>query len=313
MFKRLKKITLSTVFALVVALTGAAPGISAAGATAPRYVALGDSVAYGMSAYTPDGSIYGYTNMYYDYLNKKVPFTTKGVFTTNFSVPGAYSYELLTQANNHINDVSTATVITINIGGMNLLTPFISAAFTMYGIPVSGTIDTEYADLYNAISKDPNAVARYSQLAKSAYLDAALNMGTQAFITGNVVVNGTPAHVPSWSETIGQVRLANGSAKIYVNKLYNPLPKTDPLYATIDKYIQKINSEIVAGSQGGNVYKVVDVYSAVNAPGTCNFNPVSAILIARSHSSLDLFKLSLDIHPTFYGHSLIYSKLIKTN
>ena len=168
MFKGLKKKVLSTIISLafILTLVPAIP-VAANGGAPTSYIALGDSVSYGMSAVIPAPPYYkyGYTNMLYDYLNNNTfPYLTYGFGQPdgfNLSVPGAVSSDLLNVISNNESRIHDTNLISINIGGNNLLKPFTRALFSLYGLVGTyndGTLTTEqkFATLAAAISSDPD-------------------------------------------------------------------------------------------------------------------------------------------------------------
>ncbi len=110
-----------------------APASPAAAKEAPAYVALGDSVAFGVGASDPSSG--GYVALTYDALRKSDRYRNRGLELVNLAVPGATSSDLLLsggqleRALNEIRerqeDVSSADdnveIITIDIGGNDVL------------------------------------------------------------------------------------------------------------------------------------------------------------------------------------------------
>jgi lysophospholipase L1-like esterase len=113
--KKLWSLMLSCLLLVAVA-TSAFAAAPAAATTGTNYTALGDSIAFGVGA----TGYYGYVNDFRDYLN-----TVYGtVNLTNKGVPGATSTDLLTLLTSDSltrTAVKNAQVLTISIGGNNLL------------------------------------------------------------------------------------------------------------------------------------------------------------------------------------------------
>lgn len=149
-----------------------------------KYVSLGDSVAYGLSA----PSQQGYAKMFNTYLNAvKKPGTT--VTFADLGVSGYTTNDLLndiignpeTQA-----DLFGADVITINIGSNNLLSSMVGAVLVSYGYDPK---ELNY-DLMLQLMKDKlketkydmtKMMAPYKALALNADLIAKLEYGVQVF------------------------------------------------------------------------------------------------------------------------------------
>jgi acyl-CoA thioesterase-1 len=109
-----------------------APTTPAAAKETPAYIAIGDSIAFGVGASDPATN--GYVAVTYDALDRSERYRERGLELFNLSVPGATSSDLLLpdgqldQALSEIRerqeDTSSADdnveIITVNIGGNNL-------------------------------------------------------------------------------------------------------------------------------------------------------------------------------------------------
>ncbi|MBU4438931.1 MAG: GDSL-type esterase/lipase family protein [Acetobacterium sp.] len=235
------------------------------------YTALGDSIAYGMSA-TP-GS--GYVNLFYD--NLKGISGNEDLSLVNLGIPGYASAQLLNQVQNDpatIAALGKAKVITVSVGGNNILAPVIvtlAAAFQLD--PASPTFPT---DLATALAQ-PGA---------QDIITAALPT-IQTNVTASVTTFGT-----DWPQIVATIKTLAPQADIYVTTLYDPISTQDPLFAVFDPAIQTVNAAIKTPGAG---YKVADVYTAFatyqGSEPLVNFN---------------WYIGNLDPHPTTAGHELIY-------
>lgn len=236
-----------------------------------NYTALGDSIAYGMSA-TP-GS--GYVNLFYNHLTSQTG--NENLQLVNLGVPGYTSSQLLNQLQNDpatMAALSQAKVITISVGGNNILAPVI-------------------AGLAVAFQLDPNSPTFPADLATALAQPGAADIITAALpeiqtsVTASVTQFGT-----DWTQIVATVKTLAPQADIYVTTLYDPINLQDPLYAVFDPAIQTINTAIKTPGAG---YKVADVYTAfANYQGSeplVNFNWYTG---------------NLDPHPTTAGHDVIY-------
>lgn len=235
------------------------------------YTALGDSIAYGMSA-TP-GS--GYVNLFYNHYKESSSFENMAL--VNLSVPGYTSSQLLYQLQNDpavVAPLHDAQIVTISVGGNNILAPVIvslAAAFQLD--PESPTFST---DLATALA----------QPGGQDIITAALPE-IQTNVTTSVTQFAT-----DWPQIIGTIKTLAPQSHIVVATLYDPINSQDPLYAIFEPSIQTINTAIMVPDSG---YMVADVYTAFkNYQGTepvVNFNWYTG---------------NLDPHPTTAGHELIY-------
>jgi lysophospholipase L1-like esterase len=234
-------------------------------------VALGDSIAYGMSA-TP-GS--GYANLFYNDL--KTQTGNEDMALLNLGVPGETSTQLLTKVQTDETTraaLKNASVITVSIGGNNLLQPLIQIMASAFGL--DPTSETFAADLATALA-DPNAQAIIN--AKLPELQTSLTAGAQQFAT-------------DFPQIIQAIRLQAPTATLYVTTLYDPINESDPLYAVFDPIIQGMNGIIMTPDSG---YKVADAYTAFKA-----YNGVEPLV------NFNWYTGNLDPHPTNMGHSVIY-------
>lgn len=235
------------------------------------YAALGDSIAYGMSA--APGS--GYVNLFYNHLSAINGNETMQL--ESLGIPGETSSQLLAKLQTDPNTmaaVSHAKVVSISIGGNNLLTPLITTVAKAFNLdPTSANFTTELA---TALA-DPNSQATIA--AAMPEIQANLSAGAQQFAV-------------DWPQIVGTIRALSPQAEIYVATLYNPISQQDPLYPLFDPAIQSINAVIKTPGTG---YQVADVYTAFQT------YQGSEPLV-----NFSLYTGNLDPHPTTMGHAVIY-------
>jgi lysophospholipase L1-like esterase len=219
----------------------------------------------------------------------------------NAGVPGIDSYGLFIRVkycpyNRPL--VMDRDLVTINIGGNNLLKPFIAGIFAAFGVVVEGDVDnTEITLLATSISAMGPVAAQAVFVSLSdpdGPLAAAFKNGIQNF-------------KKEFPRIIGAVRQLAPDSRIIVNNLYNPLKATDPLYAFVDKSIGQINKTINNLAEDGR-YTVADVYNAFKyyegAMDPVMFDPVAAVAYAMAENMAG-FAMSIDPHPNTIGHTII--------
>jgi lysophospholipase L1-like esterase len=264
--------------------------VSASAATTINYVALGDSVTYGLSAYNR----YGYAAMLRDYID-----STYDVNFLNAGVEGLDTGTLLLQlssqeSNPYIN------LVTINIGSNNLLRYVLPAVVDAFGGTYVSDLNTNMSYLYNKIRSMSyeDAMATYASMDDPGEgLPAAFKAGIQEFKEKFPLV-------------ISHVKRVAPNARIIVNNLYNPIQSGDPLYKFINSSIVKINDMINRGAASGG-YSIANSYLAFKAYETTRlavtFSARNAIIAAKL-GNFNLFVVSLDPHPTTFGHTLIFDR-----
>lgn len=235
------------------------------------FTGLGDSIAYGMSA-TPG---FGYVDLFYN--NAISMKGNESLTLANLSVPGYTSSQLLAQLQSDpttIADLSNAQVVTVSVGGNNILAPVI-------------------ASLAVAFHLDPATPTFPVDLATALAQPGAQDIITAALpeIQTNIAAGATQ-FATDWPQIVATIQTLAPQATIYVTTVYNPISPQDPLYAVFDPAILAINSAIKTPGAG---YFVADVYTAFNdyqgSEPLVNFNWYTG---------------NLDPHPTTAGHELIY-------
>lgn len=241
------------------------------------YLSLGDSIAYGMSA--ASGS--DYVHLFYNHLIENPNYSQLGL--NNLAVCGDTSSNLLSKLQTDLSytaAVKNAKVITISIGGNNLLSPVISTVCTAFGVsPVKNS--NLMAELAKAIVNNPNSDTILGGIAGSPTLAKALQSNISQF----------GIDLP---KIIRMIKTISPQAQIYVLSLYNPFNSQDLLYTVVDPLINGINKVINTNAASG--YKVADVYTKFKTTaGAVNF---------------DLAAFKLDPHPTTIGHKAIYETVL---
>lgn len=243
--------------------------------TCTSYLALGDSISYGMSAAPGKG----YVDLFNTHLGTSSRYGK--VELQNLSVLGDKSSDLLAklQTTEYQDAVKNSKVITISIGGNNLLSPVIATVCQAFGVnPVNNP--NYIAELSAAMASNPNKNTILAGLVSSPALAQALNEGILKF--GN-----------DFSSIVKTIKTLAPQSEVYVLTLYNPFNVQDPLYSVFDPLIRGINTSIKAQT---TAYKVADVYEKFKTTsGAVNFS---------------LSNMMLDPHPTTVGHAAIYQAII---
>ncbi|MCY6370046.1 SGNH/GDSL hydrolase family protein [Clostridium ganghwense] len=246
-----------------------------------KYIALGDSIAFGLSADLNKG----YVDLFKNYLKTTEKYDE--LVLNNLAMTGDKSSDLLDKVKNDVKTrdaIRQANIITISIGGNNLLSPVIKAIASKY------KLDSEEANfvikLTNAIEEDPNWEEKLEILKNDSCLMKELDEGINNF-------------KEDWPKIIKEINSLAPNAKIYVMTIYNPLKADTPvLYNTFEKLIQPINEEIKNSIYD---YKVAEVYT--------KFHEYDGEIPL---TNFDLINRSIDPHPTNYGHQIIFKAHCKS-
>ena len=240
-------------------------------------VSIGDSIAYGLG--TPAGQ--GYSDLFYSYLQSQPELAGTRLF--NLAKPGAQSSDLLDQLESDSSltaRLEKAHVVTVSVGGNNLLVPVISCVANAYHLdPTDPKLD---AKLEKAIGRDMNRDITLLRVAISETLETELNAGVAKFKS-------------NWPEIVQKIKTKAPKSQIYVLTVYNPFSQKDLLFSLFDPYVQQINSAIKA--EGG--YTIADIH-------TCFLQESTQMPL-----NFDILQGQVDPHPTQQGHKLI-SQILTT-
>jgi putative cell wall-binding protein/lysophospholipase L1-like esterase len=226
------------------------------------YVALGDSISTG----------YGLSDKTNDLFVNKLSIKT-GKEQLNLAVNGLTTTRLLAtlgtlDANKHAV-IANTELITLSIGGDNLLHPLVAALTAKLGKHPS------------TASSEELGVAIFSLLLDKSAMDT---MKSQ-------ISSGVLSFVSDFPKVIAALKALNPNATIIVQTIYNPIdeiPALGSLSVMTEEAIASMNTIIMSGSSLVT-YKVADVYTA--------FKVDSSILTNAK---------KLDIHPNPTGQNVIY-------
>lgn len=237
------------------------------------YTALGDSIAFGMNA--EHGK--GYVDQLYYYFKTSESF--KGIELHNLSVPGAKSTNLLGVLNNENTKeaIVKSKIITISMGGNNLVSPIISSIARTFNVDINSPDFS--VKLAKAVEDNPSKLQGvFQEIINPKKLPAELNKSVDQFNK-------------DWPKIITEIKQLAPNSKIFVLTLYNPFHSHDIFFNILDKSVQSINNTIKA-SRGQ--YYVVDVYDLFKQSTD------------GALTNFDWAQGNLDPHPNTEGHNVIY-------
>lgn len=255
-----------------------------------EYVGLGDSIGEGWSA-SPGNE---YFALYSTYLQQKAIAAGSPYLALNTALAGLTT----TQLRNEVTGVSSqtlsyaalpgATVVTISIGGNNLMKPLLQYVADLYGVSMD---DPNFMMVLSAaVNQNPSLLANdiaWEILWPFSSLRDSLSQGVSSFKTDlPFIINGVKTLAPN--------------SKVYLLTVYNPVYGNDTLRDFMGGYIEQINSFIKssATSLGYTVVNVADAFASYT--GT---EPLVGFNMAATPATYDP-------HPTDAGHKLIYDLLV---
>lgn len=258
-----------------------------------KYLNIGDSIAVGLSA--EEG--YSYYDLYAEHL-----FDLGLMWSQNISQEGLDTSELLeilamvmdpSSSNPEILAlrwaIQNADVISISIGGNNLLTPVIRHTFLIASY-VYGTSITDEETLISAVRL--GGELKYLQL---------MGMFMQSVMTGDLGIElkiGSETFVEEWPMILDAIETINPNAEIIGMSLYNPIDNVDQpeLFMLYETLIRPMNKAIM---------KTQDRISLSNVYNAFKRNPDAVMFDMR----LETFWP--DPHPTTLGHALIFEEMLR--
>ena len=214
------------------------------------YLNLGDSIAYGMSS-DPGSSYY---DLYYEYLEDFGAVSLENVF----SVPGITSWELLGGLlcdENLQAAVSGADVITVSIGGNNLMRGMIGALFLEYDLnPEEENMEKLMEEIIDGGElKWYMITAGLTEMLQDPAPDCSLWMGSNQF-------------VEDWPMILGAIHTINPNAHVIALTIYNPIDKDEaPVFQDLIEEILEPMNQVIRENQGRRSYglqvKIITVNS----------------------------------------------------
>lgn len=270
-----------------------------------KYLNIGDSIAYGLSA-APG---YSYYSLYSEYLeNGKFGFTG----SENLGLPGLDSMELrkalygefdMTDPIHYalqmqlLAKIPEADVISISIGGNNLLTPVIASTFALY---------PDYASFPGSSVEEQlmHAIAYYGETVWNAKLAAftASAMSSEPPSLGWALETRTAQFREDWPAILDRIEYLNPHAKIIAMTLYNPIDESDNkvLYDRYEELVKPMNKVMMKTQNRVMLANVAKAFS--KEPDAVAFKLTWGGMIP----------VLVDPHPTTFGHSITFNELLKT-
>lgn len=250
-----------------------------------KYLALGDSIAYG----------YGLDNRESDSYASKVKqnYEVDDSNYSNLAISGMTCEEFSTKIKetNYTNAIKAANLITISIGSNELLKIVKTALSSVTGIS----------------SDDPDLMQKAKDKFQNASMIEQVTMaqGLYNFITSEESVQeleqGVNTYSVKWAESISYIRQQNSSAIVVATEFYNPYYEVSlgqyDFGGFVDSYIVRMNEILTQTSQSESVYKIAKIYS--------DFNTTDPRL-----TNVDIATFNVDPHPNKAGHDLISKKVI---
>ena len=200
-----------------------------------KYVAIGDEISIEASN---DYDI-EYVSLIRDFLYA----LNNNLDYSNLSKEGITSFELLNIIDDNKDKIKDADIITISIGGNNILNPILK------NLNIDETI------LQNCDEEKFDSII-------SEYLNSE-EIKTE-------ILNEVNKFSKDFPNIIKKIKKLAPEAEIYVNTVYNPINKKCNIYDFFDEQINLINDLIVKNNSNYD-YKILDCYHILNNDEVLNF------------------------------------------
>ena len=287
MKNKLRKIT-SLLIISIILISYFIPNISRAEPKQfKKYLALGDSIAYGYGLENRDSESYAAI--------VKSNYNIADSNFQNLAVSGmtcAEFYEEI-QKSNYTQAIENVELITISIGSNEILELATAALSEITGIPSN---DPAF------LTKVQNTFITASLTEKARILAAVYSFFTSEE-TQQKIDQGVQSYETNWKKSVDYIKSKNPNATIVATEFYNPY--YDLKLGTYDisdfcnQPIERLNTILHNQSNNEQNYKIAKIYDSFN---TTNPRITNVTISATA--------FNLDPHPNKTGHSTIASKIM---
>ncbi len=252
-----------------------------------KYLALGDSIAYGYGLSDRDKESYAAK------VAKKYNISAPNF--QNLAVSGMTCekfYEQI-QKSEYTEAIKSADLITISIGSNELLGIVKRAVANVTGISEK---DSDF------VNKAQQAFLKASTIEKVTMLNKIYKYCTSEE-TKVEIENAIKTYNEKWVKSIQYIKSQNPDVIIVATEFYNPYYELAfaswDIGGFVDEYIKKMNKILTSYSNSEKEYKIAKIYSAFNTT-----NP------RMTNVNISTTKFNVDPHPNVLGHEVICTKIL---
>lgn len=200
-----------------------------------KYVAIGDEI----SIEENNGYDVSYVSLIKDFLYA----INDNLVYSNLSEDGITSSELLNIIDENKEKIKDSDLITISIGGNNIL---------------------------NAIVENLNIDESILQDCDEETFDFIISKYLNSDEIKNEILNEVNKFSKDFPSIIKKIKKLAPEADIYVNTVYNPINKKCNIYDFFNEQINLIN-DLIVKNNSNNDYKIIDCYHILNSEEVLNF------------------------------------------
>ncbi|MCD8372552.1 MAG: GDSL-type esterase/lipase family protein [Clostridia bacterium] len=251
--------------------------------TNKRYLAIGDSITTGYGL--KDGQK-GYATLFAE--------STHADLIANLAIDGQRASELSAALEEdgadygiYVNAIKSANIITISIGGNDLMSAFY--AFVAEIIGDGYTAENVYSVLTNPLNNLPPILNILFKLNSADY--------SAEMIDSAIFNTAVTACIANVNAVASKIKKINPDVRILIANQYNPyrwitgFPNIVNLFETGVSYYNSLFKQSASAD-----YNIVDIYSVFNAS-------------QNTLTNADLSAFSLDFHPNAAGHAVIAAEM----
>ena len=255
-----------------------------------KYVAMGDSIAYGYGLSNRD------TQSYAQIVRSKLNIPASNF--QNIAVSGMTCkeyYEKITTDTSYQDSIKSADLITVSIGSNELLGIAINAVSNVTGISSN---DSDFEE------KAKNAFLNANRIEQLRMLHDIYSYFTSNEIKQQINLS-ISTYTEYWEKSYQYIKTINPNVTLVATQFYNPYYEISllsyDLGGFVDEPIVKMNRILEEKSDSGNNYKIAKIYNDFNTT-----NP----RLTNVNISLADKQFMLDPHPNITGHSKIATRIL---
>lgn len=257
------------------------------------YLALGDSISTGYGLKNARKECFAYLladELGYNLINRSVNGNTTGGLMLQLTDKSIQKY------------ITNASMITITIGGNDMMALFYSALADAFSTMSSDAMTLSVSDIAAIMSNPSDTRMTMLMMCVQLVLLGNPAAGMPSFMESDTFKAGLDAYAAALKNIVSTIHTLNPNAQVFVATQYNPFAGFTGMYAALssgfDAGIRMLNETIKAHAETGN-YQVTDVYHAFSGSQDYLYN-----------ATMD--PLYLDIHPNAAGHKVIQETFLQT-
>ena len=287
---KIYKKSCAILIAIIYMLTIICPTVMAIDMGSIKYLALGDSIAYGYGL--ADINTQSYAQIVRQKSNiEKNNFKNLAVV----DMTCAEFYDAI-QTTEYSNAIKEANLITVSIGSNELLKIAKEAVSNVTGI------DKDDEDFANKVVAYFTNLNDFEKLSKAYQLYSFFTSEE----TRQVIDESIETYSDKWKKSVDYIRSLNSDVILIATQFYNPYYEvglgTYDLGSYADEFIKRMNNILENQSENETRYRIARIYD--------DFNTTDPRLTNVNVDFNDFSKFNIDPHPNKNGHSIIATRVL---